>query len=75
MRRVKTGPAIIRDLPDKVENKQYCNLSKEQASLYEAVVCDVEQQLEASEGIQRQGLMLSTLMKLKQICNPTAQFL
>jgi SNF2 family DNA or RNA helicase len=75
LRRVKTDPAIIRDLPDKVENKQYCNLSKEQASLYEAVVRDVEQQLEASEGIQRQGLMLSTLMKLKQICNHPAQFL
>ncbi|MEW6039526.1 MAG: DEAD/DEAH box helicase [Pseudomonadota bacterium] len=75
LRRVKTDPAIIKDLPDKVENKQYCNLSREQASLYEAVVRDVEQQLEASEGIQRQGLMLSTLMRLKQICNHPAQFL
>jgi len=75
LRRVKTDPAIIKDLPDKVENKQYCNLSREQASLYEAVVRDVNQQLEASEGIQRQGLMLSTLMKLKQICNHPAQFL
>jgi superfamily II DNA or RNA helicase len=75
LRRVKTDPAIIKDLPDKVENKQYCNLSREQASLYEAVVRDVEQQLEASDGIQRQGLMLSTLTKLKQICNHPAQFL
>jgi SNF2 family DNA or RNA helicase len=58
-----------------VENKQYCNLSREQASLYEAVVQDVETQLQESEGIQRQGLMLSTLMKLKQICNHPAQFL
>lgn len=75
LRRVKTDPAIIKDLPDKVENKQYCNLSREQASLYEAVVQDVETQLQESEGIQRQGLMLSTLMKLKQICNHPAQFL
>lgn len=75
LRRVKTDPAIIKDLPDKVENKQYCNLSREQASLYEAVVRDVETQLQESEGIQRQGLMLSTLMKLKQICNHPAQFL
>ncbi|MFZ4702662.1 MAG: DEAD/DEAH box helicase, partial [Candidatus Methylumidiphilus sp.] len=75
LRRVKTDPAIIQDLPDKVDNRQYCNLGKEQASLYEAVVRDVEQQLAASEGIQRQGLMLSTLMKLKQICNHPAQFL
>ena len=75
LRRIKTDPSIIKDLPDKVENKQYCNLSLEQASLYEAVVRDVEQQLEQSDGIQRQGLMLSTLMKLKQICNHPAQFL
>ena len=32
-------------------------------------------QLEDSEGIQRQGLMLSTLMKLKQVCNHPMQFL
>ena len=75
LRRVKTDPAIIRDLPDKVDNRQFCNLSREQASLYEAVVQDVERQLADSEGIQRQGLMLSTLMKLKQICNHPAQFL
>ena len=75
LRRVKTDPAIIKDLPDKVESKQFCNLTREQASLYEAVVRDVEKQLEESEGIQRQGLMLSTLMKLKQICNHPAQFL
>jgi SNF2 family DNA or RNA helicase len=75
LRRVKTDPAIIQDLPDKVDNRQYCNLGKEQASLYEAVVRDVGLQLADSEGIQRQGLMLSTLMKLKQICNHPAQFL
>ena len=75
LRRLKTDKNIIKDLPDKIENKQYCNLSKEQASLYQAVVQDVEAQLDASEGIQRQGLMLSTLMKLKQICNHPMQFL
>jgi SNF2 family DNA or RNA helicase len=75
LRRLKTDKAIIKDLPDKIENKIYCNLSKEQASLYEVVVQDVVAQLEAAEGIQRQGLMLSTLMKLKQICNHPMQFL
>ncbi|MDD5036808.1 MAG: DEAD/DEAH box helicase, partial [Methylococcaceae bacterium] len=75
LRRVKTDPAIIQDLPDKVDNRQYCNLGPEQATLYEAVVRDVEKQLADSDGIQRQGLMLSTLMKLKQICNHPAQFL
>ncbi|TXK93162.1 ATP-dependent helicase, partial [Methylococcaceae bacterium HT1] len=75
LRRLKTDKSIIKDLPDKIENKQYCNLSKEQASLYQAVVSEVEEQLEDSDGIQRQGLMLSTLMKLKQICNHPVQFL
>lgn len=75
LRRLKTDKAIIKDLPDKIDNKIYCNLSKEQASLYEVVVQDVVTQLEAAEGIQRQGLMLSTLMKLKQICNHPMQFL
>ena len=75
LRRVKTDKAIIADLPEKVEARQYCNLSKEQAALYESVVRDVEHQLEAKAGIERQGLMLSTLMRLKQICNHPAQFL
>ncbi len=75
LRRLKTDKAIIKDLPDKIENKIYCNLSKEQAALYEVVVNDVVTQLEEAEGIQRQGLMLSTLMKLKQICNHPMQFL
>ena len=75
LRRVKTDEAIIKDLPSKVEQKLYCNLTKEQASLYEATVRDVEKQLAQAEGIQRKGLILSTLMKLKQICNHPAQFL
>uniref|UniRef100_UPI0030ECCB61 DEAD/DEAH box helicase n=1 Tax=Methylobacter svalbardensis TaxID=3080016 RepID=UPI0030ECCB61 len=75
LRRLKTDKSIIKDLPDKIENKIYCNLSKEQAALYEVVVNDVIAQLEEAEGIQRQGLMLSTLMKLKQICNHPMQFL
>lgn len=75
LRRMKTDPTIIKDLPDKVEQKLYCNLTKEQASLYEATVNDVERQLEAAEGIQRKGLILATLLKLKQICNHPRQFL
>ncbi|MFT7371350.1 MAG: SNF2 family DNA or RNA helicase [Oleiphilaceae bacterium] len=75
LRRLKTDKTIIQDLPDKVENRLYCNLTAEQASLYEAVVKDVSEQLEDEDGIARQGLILSTLMKLKQICNHPAQFL
>lgn len=75
LRRLKTDQSIINDLPDKVEQKLYTNLTKEQASLYEVVVLDVEKELQSVEGIQRKGLILSTLMKLKQICNHPAQFL
>ncbi|HEY1354634.1 MAG TPA: DEAD/DEAH box helicase [Ktedonobacteraceae bacterium] len=75
LRRVKTDTHIINDLPEKIEQKMYCTLTPEQASLYEAVVKDVAEQLEEAEGIQRKGLILSTLLKLKQICNHPAQFL
>ena len=75
LRRMKTDKAIIKDLPAKVEQNSYCNLTPEQATLYEATVRDLEAELEDSEGIGRQGLMLSTLMRLKQICNHPAQFL
>ena len=75
LRRVKTDQAIIKDLPDKVEQKLFCNLTKEQASLYEAVLKDVTEQLKEAEGIQRKGLILATLTKLKQICNHPRQFL
>jgi SNF2 family DNA or RNA helicase len=75
LRRVKTDKRIIDDLPDKIEQKMFCTLTPEQASLYEAVVKDVDEQLNEAEGIQRKGLILSTILKLKQICNHPAQFL
>jgi SNF2 family DNA or RNA helicase len=75
LRRLKTDKSIIKDLPDKVEQKLFCNLTKEQASLYEAVVKDVEKQLAEVEGIKRKGLILATLTKLKQVCNHPRQFL
>src|SRR2546421_7769516 len=75
LRRVKTDKRIISDLPDKIEQKMYCTLTPEQASLYEAVVRDVTEQLNDAEGIKRRGLILSTLLKLKQICNHPMQFL
>lgn len=75
LRRLKTDKNIIEDLPDKIEQKVYCNLTKEQASLYQAVVQEVESTINDVDGIQRKGLILSTLMKLKQICNHPAQYL
>lgn len=74
LRRLKTDKTIIADLPDKMEMKVYCNLTQEQASLYEAVVKDMMAKIEEAEGIERKGLVLSTLLKLKQVCNHPAQF-
>jgi SNF2 family DNA or RNA helicase len=75
LRRLKTDTSIIADLPEKMEMKVFCTLTKEQASLYAAVVKEAERTLDAAEGIQRKGLILATLSKLKQVCNHPAQFL
>ncbi|PZD71858.1 RNA polymerase-associated protein RapA [Acaryochloris thomasi RCC1774] len=75
LRRTKSDRDIIQDLPDKQEMIVFCSLSPGQADLYEKVVQDSLDAVEAAEGIQRHGLILSTLVKLKQICNHPAQFL
>ncbi len=76
LRRLKTDTSIISDLPEKMEMKTYCTLTKEQASLYAAVLEDIEEAMEeAEEGIQRRGIILSALSRLKQVCNHPAQFL
>jgi SNF2 family DNA or RNA helicase len=75
LRRLKTDRSIIADLPEKLEMKVFCNLTREQASLYAAVVKELDRSLDRSEGIQRKGLVLGSLSKLKQVCNHPAQFL
>jgi SNF2 family DNA or RNA helicase len=75
LRRLKTDSTIIKDLPDKIEVKEHCNLTKEQATLYEAVVKDMLRKINDAEGIERKGAILSALMRLKQVCNHPAQFL
>ena len=76
LRRLKTDKSIISDLPDKQEMKVWCNLTQEQASLYAATVTDMMSRIEeASEDIQRRGLVLATMAKLKQVCNHPAHLL
>lgn len=75
LRRLKTDPTIITDLPEKNEMIVYCPLSEEQARLYNRVVAETMAQVERSEGIQRRGLVLSLLLKLKQVCNHPAHYL
>jgi SNF2 family DNA or RNA helicase len=69
LRRLKTDATVIDDLPDCVQTKEYANLTPEQAGIYEQVVNKMVSEVERSEGIQRRGLVLSTLVKLKQVCN------
>ncbi|SDZ04486.1 non-specific serine/threonine protein kinase [Micromonospora pattaloongensis] len=75
LRRVKSDKSIISDLPEKLEMEVLCNLTAEQASLYQAVVDDMLARIESSEGIERRGLVLATMTKLKQVCNHPAQLL
>ena len=75
LRRLKTDKAVIADLPDKTEVKAFCQLSRKQAALYEQSVKELAEQLHDVEGIQRKGLVLSFLMRFKQICNHPSQWL
>ncbi|GAA4202143.1 DEAD/DEAH box helicase [Actinocatenispora rupis] len=75
LRRLKTDPAVAAELPDKVELTVLCNLTAEQATLYQAVVNDMLARMKGAKGIRRRGVVLSTLTRLKQICNHPAHFL
>jgi superfamily II DNA or RNA helicase len=75
LRRLKTDKSIISDLPDKVEVKTWAAMSKKQTVLYSEVINGIREAIENSEGIQRKGLILSALMKFKQLCNHPAQYL
>jgi non-specific serine/threonine protein kinase len=74
LRRLKTDKSVIADLPDKVEMKTWSGLSKKQAVLYRKQVEDLRRTVEEADGIQRKGLILSALLKFKQICNHPDQF-
>jgi superfamily II DNA or RNA helicase len=76
LRRMKTDKSIMAELPDKTEVKAFCHLSRKQAALYQQAVEDLAHQLKvARAGIARKGLVLSFLMRFKQICNHPSQWL
>jgi superfamily II DNA or RNA helicase len=75
LRRLKTDKSIISDLPDKVEMKTWAAMSKKQTVLYGEVVSSIREALEHTEGIQRKGLILSAIIKFKQLCNHPSQYL
>ncbi|RQX07276.1 ATP-dependent helicase [Micromonospora inaquosa] len=75
LRRLKTDSSIISDLPEKLEMEVLCSLTAEQAALYRVVVDDMLARIETSDGIERRGLVLATMTRLKQVCNHPAQLL
>jgi non-specific serine/threonine protein kinase len=75
LRRLKTDRTVIADLPDKTELTAYCALSRRQAALYQQAVDDLAAKLRASDGIERRGAVLASLLRLKQICNHPSQWL
>lgn len=74
LRRLKTDKRVIADLPDKTEANAWCNLRPAQAALYQAAVKELAQALETAQAIARRGLVLSYLMRFKQICNHPSQW-
>lgn len=75
LRRLKTDPGIVPDLPEKTEMRVECSLSRRQAVLYEKALKNLEKSLKDSDGMARRGLVLSTMLHLKQICNHPDLFL
>jgi len=72
LRRLKTDPTIIQDLPEKQEMKVYCSLSREQVFLYQETVRELMENIQFLDGIKRRGRILAALTRLKQICNHPA---
>jgi superfamily II DNA or RNA helicase len=69
LRRLKTDRSIIQDLPEKQEMTIFCGLSADQATIYQSLVEDSLAEIESAEGIQRKGMILALLTRLKQVCN------
>ncbi len=75
LRRLKSDPTVVADLPEKVETKEHAHLTAEQASLYESCVKRMLNEVEDADGMQRRGLVLAALVRLKQICNHPSMLL
>lgn len=74
LRRMKSDPTILADLPDKIETIAYCRLTRLQVQYYQAVVDELSRTLQKVEAMQRRGVVLKALLELKQICNHPAQY-
>ncbi|MGD2014059.1 MAG: DEAD/DEAH box helicase, partial [Desulfobacterales bacterium] len=75
LRRLKTDKTVISDLPEKIEMRTYAALSKKQILLYKNLTLEIKETIAQTDGIQRKGIILSSLMKFKQLCNHPDQYL
>ena len=75
LRRLKSDKRVITDLPDKTEVRAFCGLTKKQVALYQQTVDDLRTALQGIDGIKRRGVVLASLMRLKQICNHPSHWL
>ncbi len=75
LRRTKADRSLVPDLPDKVEQIAWAQLTREQASMYQGVVDQLLRDAAEATGIRRKGLVLAALTRLKQICNHPAHAL
>ena len=75
LRRLKTDRTIISDLPEKTETARYCNLTRVQVKLYGQVVRTMKREMESAVDIARRGVVLRSLLRLKQVCNHPSQLL
>lgn len=75
LRRLKTDPHVVPDLPDKIETRVDCGLTPTQAALYQQITAELARSLDEASGIQRRGMVLAAIMQLKQICNHPALYL
>ena len=74
LRRLKTDKSIISDLPEKIEMKSYCTLTQRQAVLYKQITTMLTEEIRSVSGMERRGMVLSGILRLKQICNHPDQF-
>jgi SNF2 family DNA or RNA helicase len=75
LRRLKSDKRVIADLPAKTEVRAFCGLTKKQVALYQQTVEELREALRSTEGIKRRGVVLASLMRLKQICNHPSHWL
>ena len=75
LRRLKSDKRVIGDLPDKTEVRAFCGLTKKQIALYQQTVDELREALQGADGMKRRGVVLASLMRLKQICNHPSHWL